>query len=458
MVGALVPMVPEGLVLMTSIAFAVGVIRLGRRQCLVQELPAIEGLARVDVVCADKTGTLTENGMRRLGSEAAATDGGPSATCWRSWPPTTRGPTPACRPSPRPTRCRRGGPRPRRAPFKSATKWSGTSYGDNGNWVIGAPDVLLDPPSPAAEQAEQIGAQGLRVLLLGSSDLPVDDPDAPGAVTPVALVVLEQRVRPDARDTLDYFAAQKVSIKVISGDNAVSVGAVAGSLGLRGRDDGRPRAAARPERLADTLEEYTTFGRVRPDQKRAMVHALQSRGHTVAMTGDGVNDVLALKDADIGVAMGAGSAASRAVAQIVLLDNKFATLPYVVGEGRRVIGNIERVSNLFLTKTVYSVLLAVLVGIAGLASKFFGTDPLLFPFQPIHVTIAAWFTIGIPAFILSLAPNSERAHPGFVRRVMTSALPSGTGRRRRDVRVVSGGVSGPRGHVKCSRRRHRRRR
>ncbi len=179
------------------------------------------------------------------------------------------------------------------------------------------------------------------------------------------------------------------------------------------------------DQLADTLEECTTFGRVRPDQKRAMVHALQSRGHTVAMTGDGVNDVLALKDADIGVAMGAGSAASRAVAQIVLLDNKFATLPHVVGEGRRVIGNIERVSNLFLTKTVYSVLLAVLVGIAGLASKIFGSDPLLFPFQPIHVTIAAWFTIGIPAFVLSLAPNSERAHPGFVRRVMTSALPSG---------------------------------
>ena len=156
-----------------------------------------------------------------------------------------------------------------------------------------------------------------------------------------------------------------------------------------------------------------------------MVHALQSRGHTVAMTGDGVNDVLALKDADIGVAMGSGSSASRAVAQIVLLDNKFATLPYVVGEGRRVIGNIERVSNLFLTKTVYSVLLAVLVGVAGLSAKLFGTDPLPFPFQPIHVTIAAWFTIGIPAFVLSLAPNKERAHPGFVRRVMTSALPSG---------------------------------
>lgn len=423
MVGALVPMVPEGLVLMTSIAFAVGVIRLGRRQCLVNELPAIEGLARVNVVCADKTGTLTENGMRvsdlkPLGSVAvpdilaqlAADDARPNASMAAiaeaykmppGWTPTAT------------------------APFKSATKWSGASYGDHGNWVIGAPDVLLEPGSPIAEQAEQIGSLGLRVLLVGSSDVPVDHPDAPGTITPAALVVLEQRIRPDARETLDYFAEQKVSIKVISGDNAVSVGAVAGSLGLHGETMDARQLPGEPEKLADTLEEYTTFGRVRPDQKRAMVHALQSRGNTVAMTGDGVNDVLALKDADIGVAMGSGSSASRAVAQIVLLDNKFATLPYVVGEGRRVIGNIERVSNLFLTKTVYSVLLAVLVGSAGLASKLFGTDPLLFPFQPIHVTIAAWFTIGIPAFVLSLAPNTERARPGFVRRVMTSALPSG---------------------------------
>jgi cation-transporting ATPase E len=311
------------------------------------------------------------------------------------------------------------------APFKSATKWSGASYGEHGHWVIGAPDVLLEPGSEIAKQAEEIGAQGFRVLLLGSCDVEVDHVDAPGHVTPAALVVLEQRVRPDARETLDYFAEQKVSIKVISGDNAVSVGAVAGSLGLEGETMDARQLPDAPEQLADTLEEYTTFGRVRPDQKRAMVHALQSRGHTVAMTGDGVNDVLALKDADIGVAMGSGSSASRAVAQIVLLDNKFATLPYVVGEGRRVIGNIERVSNLFLTKTVYSVLLAILVGLGGLSSKLFGTDPLLFPFQPIHVTIAAWFTIGIPAFVLSLAPNNERAHTGFVRRVMTAALPSG---------------------------------
>ena len=426
MVGALVPMVPEGLVLMTSIAFAVGVVRLGRRQCLVQELPAIEGLARVDVVCADKTGTLTENGMRLAEAQPIAGIGGDTVDA-------VLAAMAADDPKPNASMAAIAEAYPHApgwtatafAPFKSATKWSGASYGERGNWVIGAPDVLLDPASPVAEQAEQIGAKGLRVLLLGSSDSAVDAANAPGTVTPAALVVLEQRVRPDARETLEYFASQNVSVKVISGDNAVSVGAVAGSLGLHGETMDARQLPQEPDALADAMAEYTTFGRVRPDQKRAMVHALQSREHTVAMTGDGVNDVLALKDADIGVAMGSGSPASRAVAQIVLLDNKFATLPYVVGEGRRVIGNIERVSNLFLTKTVYSVLLALLVGLAGLSARFFGTPPLLYPFQPIHVTIAAWFTIGIPAFVLSLAPNNERARTGFVRRVMTSALPAG---------------------------------
>ena len=427
MVGALVPMVPEGLVLMMSIAFAVGVVRLGRRQCLVNELPAIEGLARVDVVCADKTGTLTENGMRLsevtpLGSVAAQsriTDALASLAADDPRPNASMQAIAEAYGTPP------GWTATATAPFRSATKWSGASYAEHGNWVIGAPDVLARSGSPVAAQAEQIGAKGLRVLLLGTSDRGVDAPDAPGQVTPVALVVLEQRIRPDARETLEYFAEQQVSVKVISGDNAVSVGAVAGSLGLRGEAMDARKLPTEPAALADTMQEYTVFGRVRPDQKRSMVHALQSREHTVAMTGDGVNDVLALKDADIGVAMGSGSPAARSVAQIVLLDNKFATLPYVVGEGRRVIGNIERVSNLFLTKTVYSVWLALLVGIWGLVAAITHGTPLLYPFQPIHVTIAAWFTIGIPAFILSLAPNNERAHTGFVRRVMLAALPSG---------------------------------
>ena len=303
---------------------------------------------------------------------------------------------------------------------------------DEGNWVLGAPDVLLDDESEPARVASDLGSQGLRILLLAQLDVAVDsEPDAgsatPGHLTPVALVVLEQRVRSDARPTLDYFEQQDVAVKIISGDNARSVGAVAESLGLGSPDtsvDAR-ELPTEPNQLAHAVEEGVTFGRVRPDQKRAMVRALQSDGNNVAMTGDGVNDVLALKDADIGVAMGSGSSAARSVAQIVLLDNKFATLPYVVGEGRRVIGNIERVSNLFLTKTVYAVLLALFVGIAGLGAKLFGTPSISYPFQPIHVTIAAWFTIGFPAFILSLAPNNERARPGFVRRVLTQAVPNG---------------------------------
>jgi len=430
MVAALVPMVPEGLVLMTSIAFAVGVVRLGQRNCLVQELPAIEGLARVDVVCADKTGTLTDNAM--ILSDVAAVDDTvdidrarialaalvhaedrPNASMQAILDALTDDP---------------GWTSETVMPFSSAKKWSGITFADHGTWVMGASDVLLDPADPVARRAEEIGGQGLRVMLLAhGADAPVDAPDVISRLTPQALVVLEQKVRPDARPTLEYFGEQQVGVKVISGDNAVSVGAVAASLGLRGGEDAVD-ARTLPEdqeALADVLAEHTTFGRVRPDQKRAMVGALQSRGHTVAMTGDGVNDVLALKDADIGVAMGAGSPATRSVAQIVLLDNKFATLPHVVGEGRRVIGNIERVANLFLTKTVYSVLLAFAIGVIGIASHFLDAEPLPYPFLPRHVTVAGWFTIGIPAFVLSLAPNNERARTGFVRRVLRLAIPSG---------------------------------
>ncbi len=417
MAGALIPMVPEGLVLLTSIAFALGVIRLGQRKCLVNELPAIEGLARVDVVCADKTGTLTAAGMdldavRSVGplSEAElrvtlanlfAADPRPNASLQaigdvvgspdEPWPVLAR------------------------APFTSAKKWSGVTFAGAGNWVLGAADVLV-PDTAVDAEAQQIAGTGLRVLLLGQTDTPVDDPDAPGDVRPQGLVVLAQRLRPDARQTLEYFAEQDVEIKVISGDNAESVAAVTRSLGLAGSAvDARKIPVEAGTDLTAALEKHTVFGRVTPQQKRAMVTSLQSAGHTVAMTGDGVNDVLALKDADLGVAMGSGSAASRGVAQIVLLDDKFATLPHVVAEGRRVIGNIERVANLFLTKTIYSVLLAVLVVIAQVP----------FPFQPIHISVTGWFTIGIPAFLLSLAPNNERAQPGFVERVMRLALPSG---------------------------------
>ncbi len=426
MVAALVPMVPEGLVLMTAIAFAVGVIRLGQRNCLVNELPAIEGLARVDVVCADKTGTLTDNAMRL--AEVRSLAAGPAGD------DETAGALAALacadpRPNASLLAIREAYPDDPGwrvetvAAFSSARKWSGATYADHGTWVLGAPDVLSPPGAVAATEAESLGARGLRVLLLGRTAEPLGSDDLPGDVEPIALVVLEQKVRPDARETLEYFARQLVAVKVISGDNARSVGAVARSLGLAG--SAHPLDARTldddPEQLPETMERFQVFGRVTPDQKRSMVRALRTRGHTVATTGDGVNDVLALKESDIGVAMGTGSPATRSVAQIVLLDNRFATLPHVVGEGRRVIGNIERVSTLFLTKTVYSALIALMVGVPGLV----GQDPLPYPFFPRHVTLVGWFTIGLPAFVLALAPNDERARPGFVGRVMRLAVPWG---------------------------------
>ncbi|MFD2472928.1 HAD-IC family P-type ATPase [Amycolatopsis silviterrae] len=429
MVAALVPMVPEGLILLTSVAFAVGVIRLGRRQCLVNELPAIEGLARVDVVCADKTGTLTENTMRLSELRRLRDPGGSGGS--GEEPETVLAALAAADPRPNASLvaiaegCPAAPDWPATAvvPFSSARKWSGAAFGEHGDWVLGAPDVLLPAESEERAEAERIGAQGLRVLLLGRAANAVDAPDGPGEVRPVALAVLEQKIRGDARETLDYFAAQGVAVKLISGDNAVSVGGVARALALPGGEapvDARTLSED-PGKLADQLEDTAVFGRATPAQKRAMVAALQARGHTVAMTGDGVNDVLALKDADVGVAMGAGSPATRSVAQIVLLDNAFATLPHVVGEGRRVIGNIERVANLFLTKTVYSVLLALIVGVPGLI----GLDAMPYPFLPRHVTIVGWFTIGLPAFVLSLAPNNDRARSGFVGRVLRMAVPAG---------------------------------
>lgn len=419
-VGGIVPMVPEGLVLLTSVAFAIGVIRLGRKQCLVQELPAIEGLARVDTVCLDKTGTLTEGGMdvtelraldgydetyvRRVLGALGESDPRPNASLQAiidAYPDSEE------------WRCIES------LPFSSARKYSGAAFsegdGEASTWLLGAPDVLLAQGDPALAETERLNEQGLRVLLLARATRDLDDPEPARGARPTALVVLEQRLRPDAADTLRYFADQNVRAKVISGDNAVSVGAVAAKLGLSGTTVDARRLPADPRGMAEALDEGTVFGRVTPQQKRDMVGALQSHGHTVAMTGDGVNDVLALKDADIGVSMGSGSEATRAVAQIVLLNNSFATLPSVVAEGRRVIGNITRVATLFLVKTVYSVLLAVLVVCWQVE----------YPFLPRHLTLLSTLTIGVPAFFLALAPNKERARPHFVRRVMRYSVPGG---------------------------------
>ena len=423
MAAAIVPMVPEGLVLMTSIAFAAGVVRLGRYKALVNELVAIEGLARVNTVCTDKTGTLTTNEMELDGVYAA--DGSVASPAARE----ALGRLVASQQD-RNTTAEvilasfgdadgESAPEPfegTEIPFGSAWKYSGVQL-DGTAWILGAPDVLL-ADGVAAATARELGDRGLRVLAFGRVDgTPAQDGSTVPTLQDPTLVALGQQLRPDARETLDFFDTQDVDLKIISGDNPDSVAAVA-----RGATD-HELVAVDARDLDDLSEEdfdaevarANVFGRVRPEQKQQMVGSLHRAGRTVAMTGDGVNDVLALKKADIGVAMGAGAPATRSVAQLVLLDNRFSALPRVVGEGRRVIGNIERVANLFLTKTVYSVVLALVVAVLGMS----------FPFQPIHVTITGWFTIGIPAFILALAPNNERPRDGFLRRVLALAVPSG---------------------------------
>ena len=416
-VAALVGMVPQGLVLLTSIAFGVAAVTLARRKVLVQQLPAVEGLARVDVVCLDKTGTLTDgtvefDSLVGLGDGALA---GPAlgaladdenrnatlAAIGEAFPPPD------------------GWARQAAVPFSSARKWSAASFAGHGTWVLGAPEMVL--PGSQQEllsQAAGLAATGRRVLVLARAPGSVNGESLPDDMRAVALVLLAERLRPDAAETIAYFAAQDVSLKVISGDSANTVGAVAARAGVPHADD-PVDARHLPDdagALGEVLEERSVFGRVTPHQKQDMVKALQARGHTVAMTGDGVNDVLALKLADIGIAMGSGAPATKAVAELVLLDGRFATLPGVVAEGRRVTANIERVANLFITKTVWATLLAVAVGVTLLP----------YPFLPRHLTIIDSLTIGVPAFFLALGPNTRRYIPGFTSRVLRFAIPAGS--------------------------------
>ena len=392
---------------MTSIAFAVGVVRLGRRQCLVQELPAIEGLACVDVVCADKTGTLTENGMRLSEAKplAEVTESQVGAALGR-WPPTTPGPTPACRPSARPTRRALAGPRRQRPRSSPPPIGSGASYGEHGNWVIGAPDVLAEPGS-AATEAEKIGAAGLRCCWVSGHPRRCSRRTRAGHPSPWRCSSSGCAGRPGH---LGILASQHVTVKVISGDNAVSVGAVAGSLACRARPWTLGNCPPPPTRWPTRWRSTPPFGRVRPDQKRTMVHALQSRGHTVAMTGDGVNDVLALKGRRHrrGDGVGQPGIARGGPDRVAGQQVRHAAL-----RGRRGPagdGNIERVSNLFPHQDR-------LLGAAGAAGgpgrpdlALGHTDPLLYPFQPIHVTIAARFTIGIPASSVAGAQQRTGLH------------------------------------------------
>lgn len=426
-IAGVVTMIPEGLVLLTSIAMAVAVVRLAQKKVLVQDMPAVEVLARVDTVCVDKTGTLTEPGMAVTDTvvldPSADVDAALAAMgCSEESPnPTLQAVATAYA---NPTWSLVEG-----IAFSSARKWSAATFRDHGTWLLGAPEVILGDADPSIlARAEALAAQGSRVLLLARATGAGPDPErGPGPVVPAALVVIDQRLRPDAAETVAYFLDQDVRVKVISGDNPATVGAIAEQAGVPGA--GTPVDARElpddPRGLAGPVDAASVFGRVTPAQKQAMVGALHLRDRTVAMTGDGVNDVLALKQADLGIAMGSGSPATRAVGQIVLLDNRFSVMPSVVAEGRRVLGNIERVSDVFLTKTFYAAALSLVIGLTVLLSFTAGTDPLEFPFLPRHFTLISSLTIGIPGFFLALMPNRERFRPGFLRRVLLFAIPAG---------------------------------
>ena len=414
-VAALVGMVPQGLVLLTSIAFGAAAVTLARRRVLVQQLPAVEGLARVDVVCLDKTGTLTDgtiafDGLIRLDDQAPAEaalgaladDPAGNATLaaiGQAFPPP-------------------GWARQDVVPFSSVRKWSAASFAGHGAWVLGAPEMVLPGSQDGLlSRAADLAASGRRVVALAHAPGPLNGQALPPGLRAVAFIMLAERLRSDAPDTIAYFTAQGVALKVISGDSPHTVGTIAARAGVpRAGDPIDARDLPEdPGALGTLLEERSVFGRVTPHQKESMVKALQARGHTVAMTGDGVNDVLALKLADIGVAMGSGAPATKAVAELVLLDDRFATLPGVVAEGRRVTANIERVANLFITKTVWATLLAVAAGAALVP----------YPFLPRQLTIIDTLAIGVPAFFLALAPNRRRYVPGFVGRVLRFAGPAG---------------------------------
>ncbi len=415
--AALIGMIPEGLVLLTSSVLAVGVVRLARYKVMVQELYCIEALARVDVLCLDKTGTLTEGRMelrealpldgtsaREIGQALAAL-----AAVMREDSPSIEAIAQAYPQSP--------GWSPRRVVrFSSEKKWSGACFENAGCYVLGAPDRVLPGMDAALRLRVQEYARESRALLLARAggEFPADG-GLPSGLTPMALILLQDRIRPDAADTLRYFREADVAIKVISGDDPVTVSAIARRVGLSGADEYIDATLLDSEEsIREAMEKYTVFGRVSPQQKKQMVLALQEKKHTVAMTGDGVNDVLALKEADCSVAMASGSDAARNVAQLVLLDSQFSSMPQVVAEGRRSINNLQRSASLFIVKTIFSIVLSLLFLLIR--------QP--YPFSPIQLTLISSLTIGLPSFVLALEPNKERIRGKFIRNVFVNAAPA----------------------------------
>ncbi|MDH4276880.1 MAG: HAD-IC family P-type ATPase [Acidimicrobiia bacterium] len=423
-VAGVISLVPQGLVLLVSMALAVAVVRLAKAQVIVQELPSVEGLARIDLLCVDKTGTLTTGNLAVDSIEAVDSDGESDV---RAGLAALAGIDSARSATVDALRSAVADEDPGWAtigtvPFSSVRKWSGAEFGGHGTWILGAPEVLLDAMSVdcsvesqalVRNRVDELTAQARRVLLLAGADESLAGPELPVGMRPLGLVALKEEVRPDAAETMMYFRRQNVEVKVISGDNPRTVAAVAGELGLVGADY---YVDMRTEPDLETIPaETTVYGRVLPEQKRDLVRLFQARGHTVAMTGDGVNDIPSLKAADIGIAMNTATSATKSAAQLVLVDGRFDRLPGVVAEGRRVIANMERVSALFITKTVYAALLIVAVGVSAVP----------FPFLPRHLSLVAAVTIGVPAFALSFRSSNEPCRPGFLSRVMRFAVPAG---------------------------------
>jgi len=415
-VAALIGMIPEGLVLLTSVALAVGVIRLGHYKTLVQELYCIETLARVDMLCLDKTGTITEGNMEVLSLEILKNEKNPvqglralaanlkddNAT-FKALRDYFKGEAP-------PWKCEKI------VPFSSARKWSGANFGGFGTYVIGAPENILGSQYHSIrEKVETYASQGNRVLMIGYSTKPFrGDYELPDDIETIALLPMGDKIRPDAKKTLEYFHNQGVCIKVISGDHPVTVAQVAKRAGLWDSDNYVDASTlTTDEDVKEAASIYSIFGRVTPNQKRVLIQALKAAGHTVAMTGDGVNDVLALRDADCSIAMAGGSDAARQVSQLVLLDSNFSSITRVLMEGRRVINNIRRVASLFLVKTIFSFVLAIIVIVANKA----------YPFVPIQLTLISTLTIGIPAFFLALEPNKNRVSGNFLEFILKKSVP-----------------------------------
>ena len=415
--AAMVGMIPEGLVLLISLAFAVSVIKLSARKTLVQDMYCIETLARVDTLCLDKTGTITEGTMQV--DELVPFDGHTEEEMSEILTALVGNLTDD-NPTSQAIREKFPGPAPWQAselvPFSSARKWSGAFFPGQGACVMGAGEFILGESFERIRpQVESYSSGGQRVLLLGKTQEPFGDKSIAGEVECLGLVLLSDKIRREAPRTLRYFADQGVDLKVISGDNAVTVANIAKKAGLDHADRYVDASTLETEEdVRRAVKEYSVFGRVTPQQKLAFVKALKADGHTVAMTGDGVNDVLALKEADCSVAMASGSDAARTVSNLVLLDSNFASMPRVVQEGRQAINNLQRSSSLFLVKTIFSALIGVLFIFINYT----------YPFEPIQQTLISTLTIGVPSFILALETNRDRLKGKFILNVIRMCIPA----------------------------------